>query len=84
MGKLTSTIGIPIKLLNEAQVRSHLLLFPAWYIGIKANAEMRDRVTSSPSKLHPASSTEESSWRVRPHPHHHLSRTILSIQNRSS
>jgi hypothetical protein len=23
MGKLTSTIGIPIKLLNEAQVRGH-------------------------------------------------------------
>ena len=31
MGKLTSTIGIPIKLLNEAQVFTHHLVYPFLY-----------------------------------------------------
>jgi len=33
MGKLTSTIGIPIKLLNEAQVRTCLLSGSAVVLG---------------------------------------------------
>ena len=79
MGKLTSTIGIPIKLLNEAQVC--LLSFinvtsSCLDLALNTGANARRyRDTSSPWKSPPESCIEENFSRVR-------RSTIVSGQNR--
>lgn len=63
MGKSTSTIGIPIKLLNEAQVRS--LQLSRIVSIMNANGFLIGRAMSLPLRSPRASSIEESFWRVR-------------------
>jgi len=60
---MTSTIGIPIKLLNEATVRAS----PSLVAFKSAHADGQShRVTSLPSKSHLAMSTVASYSKVRP------------------
>jgi hypothetical protein len=60
---MTSTIGIPIKLLNEATVRAS----PSFVASNRAHADgWYNRATSLPSKSHLAMSTVASYSKVRP------------------
>ena len=92
MGKLTSTIGIPIKLLNEAQVCFLSFIYApssclhlVWETG--ANA-LRYRATSSPWKSPPESCIEENFSRVRRSTiapgHHRLTRNSRGQHERST
>jgi hypothetical protein len=46
MGKLTSTIGIPIKLLNEAQVRVFDIYFFCLSFGVRFIALRKSKLTT--------------------------------------